>query len=325
MIYRLHFVKCYWFTNIFLFSCAAKDGTLWGPRSTKDWEYLEDLEGDTWLGVQYDGSDWRYTDDDSIFSTWPNGKSPSVKSGKICLKRSKKGDFKADDCTHNHEYTCGFDCNSGICSTGETCQNTVGSYTCVAGVTTTPNGTTVGPTACPTGYKMGAENECKDVNECEWDHAAFCKVSESKIKFEAAVEKCHQAGGSLWPSSSNADFEYIDNLETDLWIGIKFDGQDWRFLADNAIFDEFNHWKNGKLPDMSGKNSDKVCVKREKKGTFKADDCSHDHEYLCDSPLEMCDGQNQKSSCEPVKYFDSKITWAKAVTRYTFHFSNFCH
>jgi hypothetical protein len=38
---------------------------------------------------------------------------------------------------------------------------------------------------------------------------------------------------------------------------------------------------NGLTNPTSGKSS-KICVKREKKGTWRDDDCGHCHEYMCE-------------------------------------------
>ena len=46
-----------------------------------------------------------------------------------------------------------------------------------------------------------------------------------------------------------------------------------------AMSDIFHNWKDGKSPDGSSKS----CVKREKKdGSWKEDDCTHEHNFFCE-------------------------------------------
>lgn len=157
---------------------------MWAPRNQADFNYVQTLGGEFYLGIYNDESTstWRYSSDDSAYKNWlTNWSGKTAKSGDICVKREKSGTWRGDACDHCHEYLCDIpgvtddqcanfpdnvDVQGGTititpedpCGEQFTCKNTVGSFKC----------------NCPAGF-VKLLDQCVDKNEC--DNLTKCDIN----------------------------------------------------------------------------------------------------------------------------------------------------
>lgn len=257
-------------------ACNEKGGHLWSPKHDHDHDYLSQMveDADIWVGIEHDGDNWVFTDDGSIvedFSNWKDGSKPSYKEGKHCAKKEKKsGNYKEYDCEKEKHYVCKFD-----------------RYDCINDLPVVTDDGTI-------------QNDCPDGCEQPVTVEDPCAVNDDMTPADAAAF-CAAGNGKLWAPRTQADLDYINGLgDVETWLGIKWNGIKWAYTDSNEeVSATMHNWKDGASPaDAYGKE----CVKREKKGTWKEDDCSHEHSFICqydgvdclsriDGPADTCNGE----------------------------------
>ena len=258
--------------------CSAKGGALWAPKSSDDLDYLIDLGTDMWIGIEFNGDDWIYSDTErpikNDVTAWKYDEVPiPSKSGYYCVKHEKKGTWKEYNCEKEKYYMCrveGVDCSS--VEDGKVEVDCDGSR---------------------------PKPEC----DRQVDADAVCAKSDSKKTQAEAKRACKAKGGNLWSPKTSEDHDYLSQFNDDLWIGIEHDGEKWIFTDDNSAVMDFSTWKYGEEPDFK---ESKTCVKKEKKGTYKEYDCEKEKHYICKFDRYDCvnelptftDGMMENEECE---------------------------
>ena len=89
---------------------------------------------------------------------------------------------------------------------------------------------------CQSGYEL-VNNKCKDIDECKatgttinmngtgiCDNVGWASVDD-------AQKRCSNLGGNLFAPRNNDDIEFLKDLGEDMYIGIKWVGNKWRYIS----------------------------------------------------------------------------------------------
>jgi len=88
---------------------------------------------------------------------------------------------------------------------------------------------------CGAGYEQ-VGNKCRDIDECNskgitvnMNAVGVCD-NVGKTTVDAAQRKCSNFGGNLFAPRTSADVKFLKELGEDMYIGIKWIGNKWRYM-----------------------------------------------------------------------------------------------
>jgi len=126
--------------------------------------------------------------------------------------------------------------------------------------------------SCGDGFDTDQNGVCTDINECEATSEpipkdGMCTVSESCTApgfgsgVPAARAYCQSHGGDLWAPRSQADFDYVQSLSGQIYLGLYYDldSSAWRYYDTDELYP--TEWWEGSVPHPDAKST---CLKREK-------------------------------------------------------------
>ena len=166
-------------------------------------------------------------------ANWKKGKN-NGSDKKECVKIKKKGEWEAKECDKDYGIVCevpGLDCNQvnddtvviggHNCGDNEICVPGSGnSYTC---------------SACQTGFEVD-NGVCIDIDECQdsdtvvdLDEDGVCNLVDKD--FDDAMNTCSNYGAVVFEPRTSADIDYLASFGEDMFIGIKWDGSNWRYVS----------------------------------------------------------------------------------------------
>lgn len=164
--------------------------------------------------------------------------------------------------------------------------------------------------ACPHGF-AASQNGCIDVNECagEISNDAICQYSDKSATWENARTFCQRQGGDLLSPDTQEAVDLISALESDLWIGITFSQENWRYISSNeTLVEDLERWVYGQAPSLRRKFrkigeksekfnhlTDKTCVRKERfSGKWREADCQSLNRFVCNIPDVDCNQVNEQ-------------------------------
>ena len=78
---------------------------------------------------------------------------------------------------------------------------------------------------CENGFKVNWNgSKCVDIDECDLTPTTIpadgvCKQSEDCTTWDSAMDACNDIGGSIWAPKNKADFDWLQSLDGDYYLG----------------------------------------------------------------------------------------------------------
>ncbi|XP_028410420.1 CD97 antigen-like [Dendronephthya gigantea] len=288
--------------------------------------FRKGMPNNLWIGLRKCNVTWCYLDGTpSVYYNWENntGQPNNARGNEYCVDMRRGGRWNDQDCGLNRSSVCeipleGDECmlrTQHHCHSQATCNNTIGSYSCVCNKGFTGNGTvcedvdecmlgthschsratcndTIGSYTCTCneGFKGNGTVCTAGCPSVSWKKfGIFCYlVNSDLLTWVRANDYCKSKGGQLARITGVAleNFlvqTYRKSQSMNIWIGLKKCGKAWCF-PDGKQSNYYN-WEPGEPNNHRG---DEYCVVMLRNGSWYDQSCQLKRPSFCEIRADEC-------------------------------------
>ena len=82
-------------------------------------------------------------------------------------------------------------------------------------------------------------NQCDNPGiEIDSDSDGICR-NVKDMEMDEAIQLCSTYGGKVFEPRTQADLDFLESLDEDMFVGVKWDGSSWRYISGIQYYNTF--------------------------------------------------------------------------------------